>query len=257
MCSLLLATLWNTASWADFESGQSAYADGRFREAFLEWENDAARGNPVAQFFIGNMYAAGEGIDADLEMANTWYKKSAKQGHVESAVRLATNYRLGQGVEDVDYREATKWLYMAAESGHPIARFDLGEIFLYGDKKHNLQPAVYHASQWFRLAALDGVVLARLKLAQLYFEGEGVDRDDVNGMVWLSLAYNIATGLEPENKWSKMAMDLDRQVPGDKDERDLRTYIADTWKEKSLSVSPDVMAAAQDILTSGAPEKIR
>ena len=96
-----------------------------------------------------------------------------------------------------------------------------------------------------------------MKLAELYFEGEGVDRDDVKGMVWLTLAHNIATGLEPENKWSKMAMDLDRSVPGDKDERDLRTYIADIWKEKSMAVSPDVMAAAQDILTSGAPEKIR
>ena len=70
---------------ADFESGQTAYAAGRQREAFLEWESDADRGNPVAQYFIGNMYASGEGVDQDLEIANSFYKKAAEQGHVESA----------------------------------------------------------------------------------------------------------------------------------------------------------------------------
>lgn len=257
LLGLLLTGLTAGVSRADFESGQTAYAAGRHREAFLEWEADASRGNAVAQFFIGNMYAAGEGVDADLEIANTWYEKSALQGHVESAVRLATNYRLGQGVEAVNYHIATKWLYMAAEAGHPIARFDLGEIFLYGDPRHQLQPAPYHASQWYHMASLDGIALARFKLAQLYFAGEGVDKDDVKGMVWLTLANNIATDVEVENKWSKMAMPLEQLIPDDEDERDFRTLISDTWKEKSLLVSAEDMAAVQDILISGAPEKIR
>lgn len=257
LLGLLLTGTSAGVSHADFESGQTAYAAGRHREAFLEWEVDANRGNTVAQFFIGNMYAAGEGVDADLEIANTWYEKSASQGHVESAVRLATNYRLGQGVDAVDYHIATKWLYMAAEAGHPIARFDLGEIFLYGDAEHQLQPAPYHASQWYHMASLDGIALARFKLAQLYFSGEGVDKDDVKGMVWLSLANNIATGTEPENKWSKTAMPLAQLVPDDVDERDFRTLINDTWKQKNILLSTGDIAAAQDILTSGAPEKIR
>lgn len=257
LIGLMLTSLCVGPSHADFESGQAAYAAGRHREAFLEWEVDATRGNPVAQFFIGNMYAAGEGVDADLEIANTWYEKSAAQGHVESAVRLATNYRLGQGVEAIDYRVATRWLYMAAEAGHPIARFDLGEIFLYGDPGHQLQPAPYHASQWYHMASLDGIALARFKLAQLYFGGEGVDKDDVKGMVWLSLANNIATGVEAENKWSRMALPLDQLVPDDEDGRDFRALIKATWLEKNVLVSPADTTAAQDILTSGAPEKIR
>lgn len=254
---LLLTGAFTRVSHADFESGQTAYAAGRHREAFLEWEVDANRGNAVAQFFIGNMYAAGEGVDADFEIANTWYEKAAVQGHVESAVRLATNYRLGQGVDEINYHIATKWLYMAAEAGHPIARFDLGEIFLYGAPRHQLQPAPYHASQWYHMASLDGIALARFKLAQLYFSGEGVDKDDVQGLVWLTLANNIATDVEAENKWSRMAMPLEQLIPDDEDERDFRTLISDTWKEKSLLVSAEDVAAVQDILTSGAPEKLR
>lgn len=245
------------AALADFESGQTAYAAGHHREAFLEWEVDADRGNPVAQFFIGNMYASGEGVDQDLEIANSYYEKAAQQGHVESAIKLATNYRLGQGFDDVNHHKATKWLYMAAEAGHPIARFDLGEMFLYGDKRNQLYPAPYHASQWFHMASLDGIVLARFKLAQLYFTGTGVDRDDVQGMVWLTLANNIATGVEPENRWSKMAMPLDRLIPDDEDERDLRQFIQDTWKEKKILLSKDVVAAADDIVTRWGAEKLR
>ena len=242
---------------ADFEGGQTAYAAGRHREAFLEWELDADRGNPVAQYFIGNMYASGEGVDQDLEIANSFYQKAAEQGHVESAVKLATNYRLGQGVEDVDLREASKWLYMAAEAGHPIARFDLGELFLYGDHQHGLEPAPYHASQWFRLASLDGIALARFKLAQLYFAGTGVDVDEVQGMVWLSLANKMASGVETENKWSKMAMPLDQMITDDDENRNLRQYISDTYKEKRLVLSDVSISKADDIVASGAPAKIR
>lgn len=254
---ITLPFIASVASWADFESGQKAYAADNHREAFLEWEVDANRGNPVAQFLIGNMYASGEGIDQDLEIANSWYEKSAEQGHVESAVRLATNYRLGQGFDEVDHHKATKWLYMAAEAGHPIARFDLGEMFLYGDVENKLYPAPYHASQWFHLASLDGIALARFKLAQLYFAGEGVDQDDVKGMVWLSLANMIAVGAEPENKWSRMAMALDRVVPDDEKKRNLGQFINDAWQAKKITLSSDVITAADNIITSGAPEKIR
>lgn len=254
---VILPCLISGAAHSDFESGQKAYANGQHREAFLEWEIDANRGNPVAQFFIANMYAAGEGVDQDFEVANGWYEKSAEQGHVESAVRLATNYRLGQGFDEINHHKATKWLYMAAEAGHPIARFDLGEMFLYGDSKNQLYPAPYHASQWFHLASLDGIALARFKLSQLYFAGEGVDQDDVKGMVWLSLANNIATGKEPENKWSRMAMALERMVPGDEKERNLAQFIKDTWAAKRLVLPSESVAEAEAIVTSGAPEKIR
>lgn len=242
---------------ADFGSGQTAYAAGHHREAFLEWEVDANRGNPVAQYLIGNMYASGEGVAQDLEIANSFYEKAAEQGHVESAVKLATNYRLGQGLDDIDLRGATKWLYMAAEAGHPIARFDLGEIFLYGDKKNGLAPAPYHASQWFHLASLDGVALARFKLAQLYFAGEGVDQDDVQGMVWLSLAYKIASGVEPENDWSKLAMPLDRLISDDDKNRNFRQFVIETYQEKRAVLPTDSITRADSIVVSGAPEKIR
>jgi TPR repeat protein len=241
---------------ADFDSGQKAYEAGRHREAFLEWEADAVRGNPIAQFLIGNMFASGEGTDLDLKKANDYYLKAAGQGHVQSAVQLATNIRLGQGAER-NYQEAAKWLYMAAEAGHPIARFDLGEMFLYGDRMNNFVPEPYHAHQWFQLAGFDGIVLAQFKLAQLYFDGKGVDRDDARGFVWLTKANRVAEGKDPENKWSVLAMPLARLVPDDDEERTFRQIIKDTYALKRLELSPEDLQAAQDILASGSTVKIR
>ena len=54
-----------------------------------------------------------------------------------------------------------------------------------------------------------------------------------------------------------MAMPLEQLIPDDEDERDFQTLINDTWKEKNILLSAEDIAAAQDILTSGAPEKIR
>lgn len=255
----LMALSISAPALADFKTGQEAYARGDHREAFLEWETDADNGNPIAQFLIGNMYSAGEGVDQDFEVANSYYRKAAEQGHVESAMQLASNLRLGQG-EPVNYHEAAKWLYMAAEAGHPMARFDLGEMFLYGDKKKMFQPEPYHASQWFQLAGFDGIALAQFKLAQQYFDGKGIDKDDVKGYAWLTKANRIATGLDKENKWSKLAMPLDRIIPAEDEDEEDKTFaqlIQEAYAEKTLMLSEEVRHEAEDILTSGKEEKLR
>lgn len=258
---LPLAVLMMTASpaLADFQVGQKAYEEGKFREAFLEWEADADAGNPIAQFLIGNMYASGEGVDKDFEKANVYYEKAAEQGHVQSALQLATNLRLGQGHE-IDYHAALKWLYMAAEAGHPMARFDLGEMFLYGDKRNQFQPEPYHASQWFQLAGHDGIALAQFKLAQLYFAGKGIDQDDVKGYAWLTKAHRIASGVEPENKWSVEAMPLSRVIPATKKGEEDKTFgqiIEEFYAKQTEELPGHVRYEAEKILSSGAEEKLR
>jgi hypothetical protein len=246
-------------AFADFQTGQKAYEEGRHREAFLEWEADADNGNPIAQFLIGNMYSSGEGVDQDFELANTYYEKAAEQGHVNSALQLATNLRLGQGAP-INYHKAAKWLYMAAEAGHPIARFDLGEMFLYGDTRNSFYPEPYHASQWFLLAGLDGIALAQFKLSQLYFDGKGVDVDQVKGYAWLTKAHRIAVGTDSENKWSVQAMPMERIIPAKKkDEEDLSfaEVIKKLYAEKTEELSEEVRLEAEMILSSGADEKLR
>lgn len=259
LISAMIALGTSLPAYADFQTGQKAYQDGKFREAFLEWEKDADNGNPIAQFLIGNMYATGEGVDQDLEVANAYYRKAAEQGHVQSAMQLATNLRLGQG-EPINYKEAAKWLYMAAEAGHPMARFDLGEMFLYGDKKNQFYPEPYHASQWFLLASFDGIALAQFKLSQMYFEGKGIDKDEVKGFVWLTRANAIATGKAEENKWSKEAMPMDRIIPAEDEDEEDKTFaqiIEEAYAKQATELPADVRREAEEIIANNEEEKLR
>ncbi|MFW2176758.1 MULTISPECIES: tetratricopeptide repeat protein [unclassified Moraxella] len=45
-------------------------------------------GNPQAQYFLYQMYATGNGVDANQEVALTWLRQSAKQGYGKAFERL-------------------------------------------------------------------------------------------------------------------------------------------------------------------------
>jgi TPR repeat protein len=52
-----------------------------FKEA-CSWYRKAAEQNfPVAQMFLGDMYAAGKGVERDYDLAIKWYKKSILNGN--------------------------------------------------------------------------------------------------------------------------------------------------------------------------------
>ncbi len=50
----------------------------------------AKSGDAAGQFHVGEMYEQGLGTDQDLQKAQTWYKKSAGQGHEPAKKKLAT-----------------------------------------------------------------------------------------------------------------------------------------------------------------------
>ena len=71
----------------------------------------------------------------------------AHEGDRDSQFYLGQIYQLGLGVEQSD-REAFKWYTAAAEGGHADAQFSLGELYFYGQ---GVQQNRVKASQWFRM----------------------------------------------------------------------------------------------------------
>lgn len=70
------------------ERANSAYTVGDFKTA-LSLLNDAAQqGNARAQYSLGYMYQHGEGVETDIDVAKSWYKKSAVQGHTKAKAAL-------------------------------------------------------------------------------------------------------------------------------------------------------------------------
>ena len=79
----------------------------------VETRQSADQGDASAQFYLGAMYAGGQGVPQDDAQAVAWYRKAADQGHVPAQVTLGVMYANGEGVPQ-DYVEAHKWRNIAA-----------------------------------------------------------------------------------------------------------------------------------------------
>lgn len=54
----------------------------------MAWAEKAAPASSEASYLIGRMYAAGRGVEQDIEQAVYWYSKAAGQGHREAQAAL-------------------------------------------------------------------------------------------------------------------------------------------------------------------------
>jgi tetratricopeptide (TPR) repeat protein len=84
----------------------------------------ALKGEPAAQFKLGQAFEDGTGVDQDARQAADWYQKAAQQGYADAMFRLGLLYGRGSGITK-DIPEALKWLRQANDKGHPNAKLYL------------------------------------------------------------------------------------------------------------------------------------
>ena len=114
----------------------------------------AERGDAIAQYNLGVMYAEGRGVPMDDTEAVRWYRLAAEQGDIVAQANLGLMYTEGRGAP-MDDAEAVRW---------------------------------------YRLAAEQGDVVAQVNLAVMYVDGRGVSPDSVLAHMWLDLAMSQLTG---------------------------------------------------------------
>lgn len=134
---------------AGFVDGRSAYYAKDYRTAHQEFREAADKGHAAAQYFLGQMYRRGRGVERDRVEAVRWYRKAADQGHARSQFRLGLMYRRGHGV-DKDSAEGARWYRKAAEQGHAMARYNLGHVYRSGQ---GVPRNMVEAYMWYSLFA--------------------------------------------------------------------------------------------------------
>lgn len=160
---LLLAGLGSPllghAQDAAVRTGVDAYNRQDFAAAMRAWRPAAEKGDPDAQFNLGQMYKLGTGVPADLAEAEKWYRLAALQGHALAEA----NY--GMVLFENGKREAAvPWLERAVLHGEPRAQYLLGVMLFNGDGV---------AKNWVRAYALmlraadSGLDAATRTLAQM------------------------------------------------------------------------------------------
>ncbi|MDR1826820.1 MAG: sel1 repeat family protein, partial [Methylobacteriaceae bacterium] len=165
----------------------------------LKWFKLAAElGHADAQEQLGYMFKTGEGIEADHDEANKWYrkafeqyKKAAELEDAEAYYRLGDMYDNGNGVPRDD-AEKIHWFKLAAAQGHAEARRRLNRIDSSG---HGVGDDETGEDEWFgqaleqyRKAAAQGDAKAQYRLGHMYYWGYRVPVDKAEADKWFKMA---------------------------------------------------------------------
>lgn len=149
----------------EFEIAMDYYNTGDYQKAMDGFRTAADLGDAVAMNNIGVMYAKGQGVSLDEEMAVSWYRKSAERGYSLGQCNLGTMYRAGKGVGQ-DIVKAWFWYLNAAEQGEPLAQHNIGTMFVAGE---GVSQDYVEAVKWFQRAADQGFEQSIEALKQMYY----------------------------------------------------------------------------------------
>lgn len=157
--SALALSLVATPAVADVKTGVDAWSRGDYEAAVKQWRDAALKGDPDAQFNMGQAYKMGRGVKTDLTVALDWYKKAAAQGHLQAADGYGHLLHYQNKIP-----ASLPYLQASAERGDPRAQYLLGTELFNG---------VHIPKDWVRAYALmtrassAGMAPASRSLAQM------------------------------------------------------------------------------------------
>lgn len=156
---LLAATMLTAPAHADVKDGVDAWQRGDYQGAVAQWRPAALAGDADAQFNLGQAYKLGRGVPTDLTQAEAWYRRAAKQGHLQAEDNL------GLVLFTANRRdEAMPFIIRSAERGEPRAQYVLGTAHFNGDLAPHDLPRAYALT---KRASDAGLAIASARLAQL------------------------------------------------------------------------------------------
>jgi len=176
-----------------------ARVDRGDRDAIATMVRQASEGDSNAQYYLGVMYANGQGVpQSDIEAVN-WFRKSAEQGNPDGENSLGNMYAVGQGVPQDD-AEAIRWYIRAAGLNYTVAEISLGNMYAAG---RGVPQNTAEALKWYR-KAIDGYSDEGVKL---YIKT--AENADARSQDFVADLYSDGLHLKPDAaealKWSRKA----------------------------------------------------
>lgn len=221
----LVTAAGGASAQGEFDAGMFAYLRGDYAAALEQLLPLAQRGNADAQFFLGQMYEEGQGVQRDPAAARRWYRAAADQGQGDALNALARldeaqgiarqapgqgNREAARGQKDEssagslddaiaayeggDYAAAASRFEALAEAGSERAHYYLGLLYENG---LGVAQDYAAAARHYREAAQFGDGEAQFNLAALYETGRGVPQDYDEAHRWYSAS--VARG-QPKGK---------------------------------------------------------
>lgn len=161
----------------------------------LKLKPKALKGDADAALALGNVLRPNMDCrkEANTEAAK-WYRIAADKGVTDAEYYIGRLYDAGEGLARSD-KEAMKWYARAAAKGHAQALYQFGMLYA---RPHDGQPADKAVSlKLIRIAADQGHTLAMYRLARLYAAGsKETPQDHAEAFYWYSLPMKYEDRLE-------------------------------------------------------------
>jgi len=171
-------------------------------KGFLQKANG---GDKWSEWLIGDLYYKNTKAPYFNE-ALRWFRKAAEHGDAKY------QYQLGSLLERTHPQEAIEWYKKSAKQDYGDAQYALGYHYLYsegGDK----DPST--ACDYFLKSAKHGDPTAMSIVSQLYYTGDGVSKDQLEGLAWMYLAAGSGTGWPLYRQWQEYVAQWEKQGGGD------------------------------------------
>ena len=217
-----------------FRSGNQALRAGEKDKAVTSFQYAAEQGHPFAQWQLGRMYAAGDGVPRSDLRAFEYFSRianshaddnpSSPQGRLVASAFVALGRYYLEGIPDSKVRpDAARarelFSYAASYFGDPDAQYQLARIYLDGI---GLPRDPRLAARWLGLAANKRQYQAQAMLGHMLFKGDSVPRQAALGLMWLTLAR------EADVSWINELYTSDFKQATD-DERALALVFLERW----------------------------
>ena len=189
-----LATHIVDFSRSDTKNALIAYDYGNYNESYEKAKLAANKGDPTAQYLLGEMYLFGHGVEKNLPLAFTWLEKSANQGNADAQVDLAELYDHSIPETGIakDYAKAIMWYQKALAGGNASAATNLG--FLY-KKGWGVEKNLNKAMELYQIAAAKGDGTAMYNLGFNYMQNANIPNHYILAAEWYQKA--IKVNLDP------------------------------------------------------------
>jgi TPR repeat protein len=188
LLAFMLAVATPVVAQAGYLAGVHAFNNGDFATAYEELAPLAEEGNSGAQYYLGQMYLTGRGVERDEARAFELLRQAADAGDARAQVNMGLFYEAGRIVPR-DEAAAAEWFRQAADAGMPFAQTKLGVLYQRGD---GVAQDYDRARELYEAAGAQGDVYALRNLGYLFENGLGVEQDFAEAERWYRLA--IAEG---------------------------------------------------------------
>lgn len=194
--------------------------DEEYMDAFSILSRFSRDGDPDAMYFLGLMYARGQGVPKDYDAAASWFVRAHERHHAGATYFLGKMHATGVGLS----KDSNKAMAYFAECSDVDARaqYEIGLLYFNDDQiKHDYQKS----AEWMEKAASNGHTEAQFMLGQFYKNGVGVEKDPDECVRWLTkaaLSRHTGAQILLGNMYR-----LGDGVPADRDESDKWYDMAD------------------------------